>query len=230
MKWTLPRVQRMSHTKLTVNLHEILSFFDESAATAAHANAIKAVAGEELGFALLLEYFRRRGIAARMGAQRCTTGNARGERLDGWIVVPNGDCDTYYQVEVKAWSRHSLGGRPLAVTVTPDQLSEFKKERWRRYWVNDTFVDKQLAKVLTPMRPPIPGVTIEPLACLWDAVHPFGLSEPFFKVDLAEGNLFRRFSMSGFLRGLSESTLKLELPCIEERLNWLSRLFPKIHG
>jgi hypothetical protein len=221
--------QSASGARLTVNRHWLLSFFDDSKDVAAHANAIKAVAGEELGFALLLEYFRRKGIVAESGPRSWTTGKAKGPRLDGWVVVtlPSGS-DVYYQVEVKTWSQHSLSGRRLPVSAPSVDLSEFKKERWRRYWLENTFKDKELAKVLIPMEPPGPGVVAEPLACLWDAVHHTGGDDSFFTVMLPAGGHFDKvhvFSMSGFLRGLADETLELELPDTRERLNWLSKIF-----
>jgi hypothetical protein len=221
--------------KLIVDVHELLSFFDESGEVAGHASAIKGVAGEELGFALLLEYFRRIGVVARRGPWVCTTGNAKGHRLDGWIVVSHTGSDLYYQVEVKTWSQHSLGGLQLPVSATPAEVMEFKKKRWRRYWLESetAFKDQQLAKVLTPMKVPTSGVAVEPLACLWDAMHPMGESDPFFTVPLLPGGPFAKvhvFSMSGFLRGLREKTLELDLPDTRERLKWLSKIFLSVQG
>lgn len=216
-------------TAAVIDVRQLLSFFDEDATVGPHANAVKAVMGEELGFALLLEYFRRRGVNARMGPQICTTGKATGHRLDGWVIVNRRGSETYYQVEVKTWSQHSLGGRSLAVSATPGEVREFKKERWRWYWSGKTFVQKSLAKVLTPMKRPVEGVIIEPLACLWDAIHPSGGEEPFFTVPIPGGKPFDKvhvFSMSAFLRGLRLDTLELELPAMRERLTWLLKVFP----
>jgi hypothetical protein len=214
---------------LRMDVRELLFFFDESDDSATHANAIKAMVGEELAFALLLGYFRRNQIPATRLEQSCNTGKRTGPRLDGWIRVSDGTSDLYYQVEVKTWSRHSLGGRPLSLSATKDQLLEFRKERWVRYWKNQTFKDKALAKVLIPMKRPVVGARVEPLACLWDAVHPHGSEIPFFAVDLPPGSSFTRihvFSMSSFLRAIRGKMLTLKLPCTKERMSWLSKIFP----
>lgn len=219
----------MTNSELRVDVSQLLSFFDESDQTASHANAIKLFAGEELAFALLLEYFRRKQIVARRGPSICTIGTPKGPRLDGWLVITNGASDLYYQVEVKTWSRHSFRGRALALAATDDELFEFRKERWQRYWKDGAFADKQLAKVLVPMKKPLAGISVEPLACLWDAVHPMGSCEPFFSVDLPFGSPFAKFnvfSMSGFLRCIPDKMLNLHLPRIKERMDWLFKIFP----
>jgi hypothetical protein len=217
----------MSNTEFIIDLNQLLFFFDEKNEARAHANAIKTMAGEELGFALLLQYFRQNGVDARRETVPCTTGKYRGHRLDGWVKVSREKSDLYYQVEVKTWSQHSIGGRPLPVAATETQLREFKKERWRRYWANGTFKDKELIKVLTPMKPPITPGIVEPLACIWDAVHPEGSDAPFFSVPLLNGpfRIVHVFSMSAFVRGLTGRTLKLQMPCLQDRLDWLQRIF-----
>jgi hypothetical protein len=50
--------------KLTLDVKALLDFYDSNRSVQMHSNAIKTVAGEELGFALLIEYFRRVGVIA----------------------------------------------------------------------------------------------------------------------------------------------------------------------
>jgi hypothetical protein len=212
-----------------VNVRQLLAFFDADETVAPHANSVKSIFGEELGFALLTKHFESSGIAARMGRRLCTQGKRKGCRLDGWLIIQNDGADLYYQVEVKAWSQHSLGGKRLSLSATPAELRAFKKERWERYWSGTAFKDPALAKVLVPMLSPMLGARVEPLACIWDAVHPAGDSTPLFAVDLLPGSTFKKvsvFSMSAFLRTLSSEILELDLNAVRERLLWLGRIFP----
>jgi hypothetical protein len=63
------------------------------------ATAVSSVAGEELGLSLFEHYLLTNGVAAKRVDGPCTTGKAKGYRLDGWI-----DADAVlYQVEVKNW-------------------------------------------------------------------------------------------------------------------------------
>ena len=109
-----------SISKITINIKELLSFYDENREMGRHSNAIKTLAGEELGFGLLMEYFRRIGVTAKLLERPCTSGSPKGPRLDGWIEAAGEYSTTYYQVEVKSWSIHGVGGdsTPLPLAVT----------------------------------------------------------------------------------------------------------------
>jgi hypothetical protein len=67
--------------KITVNVEALLSFYDENREVRRHSNAIKTLAGEELGFALLIEHLRRIGVTAELLDRSCTTGKPKGSRL-----------------------------------------------------------------------------------------------------------------------------------------------------
>lgn len=218
---------------ILVDVHELLAFYDEESGARPHSNAIKTLAGEELGIALLIDYFRKCNAKAELLRQPCTTGKQKGPRLDGWLKVNDQENEIYYQVEVKAWSFHGFGGgRPLKVHCTAQELSEAKRSAWAEYWVDDRFRYPALSKVLTPMTCPVRHANVEPLACLWAAMHPNGEGDPLFSVLLNSSTTFRRlwvFSMSAFLRSLNQPTLCLYLPKTQERLRWLERLF-RIEG
>jgi hypothetical protein len=153
---------------MLIDRRELIGFFDElGESRSQHANAIKAVAGEELGLHLLIDFFRRQNKEANILDESCTTGQSKGFRLDGWVQVTDRALVTIcYQVEVKTWSAHSLQGRALSLAASPSEVATFKKERWNRYWCVDHFYDKELNKVLTPMKPPSICANVEPLACL----------------------------------------------------------------
>ena len=216
---------------LSVNLEQLITFYDQDEEARPHSNAIKTLAGEELGFALLIEYFRRNGKSANLRTP-CNTGHRTGPRLDGWLQGRGGSgADIDYQVEVKSWSFHGVGGhsKPLAFDCPLEQLTEHKHRVWQHYWENGQFRPKELKKVLAKMeRLPDSNAIIQPLACIWDAVHPKGESEPFFiekTVACPDFQSVAVFSMSGFLRGLKEESLTLALPITSKRIEWIGRIF-----
>lgn len=220
--------------KLSVNVRSLLSFFDEDRTTTRHSNAIKTVAGEELMFAILLEYFRRSDIQAEVVDRRCTTGRSKGHRLDGWLKTTHlGDNQSiYYQVEVKSWSAHGVGGgaRFLNPAATEDEVARYKREVWSLYWTGGRFIADGLNKVLTPMKCPVPHAVVRPLACLWALVHPDGGQSPLFSVTPSTPAPFPEvwvFSASAFLRSIvaKDPLLRLPLPELEERMRWLNTLF-----
>jgi hypothetical protein len=95
---------------ITINLANLVTFYDDQPDARRHSNAIKTLAGEELGLALLEHYFQDANQQPQRIMQPCTrpAGNGHpGARLDGWIKVtpqPNAD-PVLYQVLVYAQSR-----------------------------------------------------------------------------------------------------------------------------
>ena len=84
-----------------------------------------------------------------------------------------------YQVEVKNWSAHAIGGKRLSRDASPDQLAAHANHDWPNLWNGQGFTSPSMQKVLTPMKPPRPGCRVEPLIAFWGVVHP---TEPFFLV------------------------------------------------
>lgn len=104
----------MTSSPINVNVGDLLAFFDEEAkGSSRHASAIVGVAGEDLGAALLVDYFRSQGVVAEILPERCTQGTKKGYRLDRWILTHAPAGDVLYQVEIKNWSAHAIGGRAL---------------------------------------------------------------------------------------------------------------------
>jgi hypothetical protein len=217
---------------LVVDLCELVDFCDANKAARRHANAIKTVFLEELSLEILRSYLERKWGSATRLPNPCT---AAGARLDGWIRTRISGAPTLLQVEVKSWSFHGFGGGPsLPVTCLPAQLAQYKISHWAKYWSSGQFADPKLNKVLTPMRPPASGVAVEPLACLWHAVHPTGLAAPLFDVSVARGHKFKRvwvFSVSAFAReelAKGRRTIRLSLPNADARLQYLGAIFPTL--
>ncbi|MDP2919719.1 MAG: hypothetical protein Q8O43_05850 [Dehalococcoidia bacterium] len=215
-----------------IDIEKILTFFDEKPENSKrHATAICAVAGEDLGISLLKHYFECQGSEVRILPDACTTGEQKGPRLDRWLLVIGRDKRTLYQVEIKNWSAHAIGGKCIGINANEQKLSAYKIERWAHEWRNNNFTKKQVKKVLTPMRlPAIEHDVHEPLVCYWTALHPDGLNQPFFslKVVGSEFPLVYVFSMSIYLRSLRQAGLKrleLHMPDASRRYDWLQQLF-----
>ena len=218
----------MCASHVAIDVKGLLEFYDARPdSSRGHATAITQVAGEELGLALLRRYFQETGKPARIRDEACKAPGRSGSRLDAWLDVGLGSERTLYQVEVKNWSAHSLDGYPIALSATAAEIQEYKIEAWKEYWDGEAFIQPQLQKVLRPVPPPEKGARVEPLACLWDLVHPRGELEPMFRVALGSRPFphMTVFSMSSYLRSLRRSRITLQMPHTVARLFWLQRLF-----
>jgi hypothetical protein len=180
-----------------------------------------------------------------------TTGDRTGPRLDRWLIVEN--CPLFpqhravLQTEIKNYSAHAIGGKVLSTQCKLEELDRYGRSSWTDNWSaeNERFKDDKVGKVLTRMKPPThidgggkrpilidPPITsdeIEPLLCFWVVVHPEGKGDPLVAHDFARGpiNGFRRvwiFSMSSYLRSLTEEKVTIEMPTAAPRLAWLRRI------
>lgn len=219
---------------IRVNIRELIRFYDEDRQARHHANAIKAVAGEELNLSALVHYLESIGERVELCKESCTTGARSGSWLDAWLRVSRGMYSFYYQVEVKSWSFHGAGGRKsLSVGCTDDDASRHCIDTWAKYWDHNAgmFCNERVRKVLTRMRCPTPEAPIFALLCLWEAVHPEGkFSEPFFPVRPSSGEFdsVYVFSTSNYLRQLlrTQEYMDLHLPKTSARFAYLKSLFP----
>lgn len=255
------RSRLCSHDTITpvlrLNVHEVVHFFDEVPIDSRfHATAVVGVLGEDLGTALLQRRLSEIGVATTVVLSANghpvvpTLGTGSGERLDRWLlssVLADG-TRKLYQVEIKNWSGHAIGGRKLSVGLkglTPEdikRLTEHRQNRWTNQWHadQDAFRSPAVRKVLTRMTPPKNdgrGTTlvtgefqIEPIICFWDALHPNGEHESLFEHKLGKVSRdgFDRlwvFSMSNYLRSLGEDEIVLDMPAAAQRIAWLHRLF-----
>jgi hypothetical protein len=215
-------------------IRSVLEFFDEAPEKGrGHTTAIIAVAGEEIGAGLLVDYYRRAGSSAEVLNLSCTQGTQKGHRLDRWIKVTRGAQATYYQVEIKNWSASAIGGRRIPVDADATQLRNHKIERWSREWDGQGFRKEPVRKVMVPMKSPVDGAHVEPLVCFWDAMHPQDLDNALFSVSLDLGPFSHVwvFSMSAHLRNLliaGYTTVEINAPAIKARLKLLTALITAI--
>jgi hypothetical protein len=150
-----------------VDIEAVLRFFDERPPESpGNATAVVAVSGEDLGIGLLCDYLQRGNVRAEGLDGPCTTGKKQGSRLDRWVRVISEKGKTLYQVEVKNWSAHAIGGVSLSISASPADVAEYKKRHWQDAWdvTAGTFSNTSLRKVLEQMRPPEPCGIHEPLA------------------------------------------------------------------
>ena len=219
--------------RMEIDIAEVLRFFDEAPSDSRRqATAIVAVAGEDLGVGLLAHCWKHRGATVDALPGPCAQGKKKGSILDRWVRVTSDNKTTYYQVEIKNWSAHAIGGRRLKVDGSLEEVAAHKRERWSKEWDGATFRKPMVRKVLTPMKPRAEDWKVRPLACYWDAMHPDGKGEPLFSVPVSDPEAaFPRvwvFSMSAYLRELRASGAShvwLEMPETVTRMRWLNCLF-----
>jgi hypothetical protein len=232
--------------EISIDIKKFLRFFDEKPlkenkeddTNYRHTTAINILVGEDLGIALLSHYFKQqRNSKLTLIDRKCTTGKKKGPRLDCWMVEEK--TKKLYQVEIKVWSVYSLGGKPLGLEEPKDKIiKQYKKEQWQRIWDDEekTFKEKLgVKKVLDKMKPPenYDKYKINPILCLWTAMHPEGKKDPFF-VKNVSSEYFKCvavFSMSSYLRHLwdqGKRSLKLRMEYTAQRFNWISNLFPNV--
>ncbi len=186
---------------------------------------------------------------------KVTTGKVKGPRLDRWIEVDWADkSKTVFQTEIKNWSAHAIGGKTLSVAATPSEVANCKHTNWEGRWhdKNHTLVEPRTAKVLVRMNPP-DGVdketTIRPLLIFWEAIGPrdqannhlFCIDAPTFNFPFSLPSTWPTpdefpelwgfpelwvFSVSSYLRSVSDASIELDMPDAVARLRILNRLFP----
>jgi len=226
-----------SSEKVRIGPADLVGFYDTAPrVTGGAANAINAVAGEELGAGLLKHYLENSKGASVTILQEHPISPAQaqtGKRywLDRWILAEWPNRKVLFQMEIKNWSAHSLDGKELPISATLEELKAYRIESWKREWY-EGLRKPPTQKVLMQMKRPkgYDYATVEPLLGMWAVMHPAGDSEPFFEVKLPATHHFENlsvFSMSAYLRTLIPACdhVDLEMPRTIERLNLLNKLF-----
>jgi len=226
---------------LKINIKEILKFFDEAPESSnRHASAIVGIMGEDLGIALIQKYFlEKKGIKTQVlrNANQSpiipSLKTQKGHRLDRWLleIGHKNNKPTLFQVEIKNWSAHAIGGESLLIKADPISLKNHRRRSWLRKWDEKSkrFKSENMEKVLIKMVVPDEQkgkVKIAPLICFWDAVHPKGKAEPLFEYknySYAKKTFssFWVFSLSNYLRTIRKKVIDLEMPDTVSRINWL---------
>jgi hypothetical protein len=163
-----------------------------------------------------------------------TQGTKKGSRLDKWIAVQSANESVLYQVEIKNWSAHSIGGNIVERPDDPDYMREFRGKRWNYQFDTVKKVPSQSGaqKVLTKMRVPDQYSNThsqQPLLCFWEPLHQHGDSEALFEVEVVSEAFthLKVFSMSNYVSLLlrTSETLEVEMPDADSRIDWLQKLY-----
>jgi hypothetical protein len=192
-------------SELKVDVRALIEFFDVNTDARPDASSIKAILGEELAVACMVSYFASKGAKAGLLMQdarkgyrlACTTGEQKGFQLDGWFLVEENGGSICYQMEVKSWSFHGIGGSDQRLLITQadtqDDLQK-KKHIFSRYYDAQTkaLIHPGTRKVLLKMKQPEgtrnnprpPTHNPLPLLCLWAPVcrAESDIAEIFFRV------------------------------------------------
>lgn len=217
-----------------INLRTLLKFYDEKDfAPSLHASSVKSVLGEDLAIALLSHYFKANGCSVRILSEACNQGTKTGCRLDKWAEINSVNQTTIFQVEIKNWSVHSLGGKSISIHANEEAMRDFRIARWARRFDSKKNVpaEKSTSKVLTKMKLPEGYSKAEhkALLCFWESLHPIGKAVPLFEVDVNSESFDRLtvFSMSNYVRQLLESTevLAVEMKDTDSRIDWINKIY-----
>ena len=233
-----------SSSVIVLSVEGLLRFFDEKPGwSEGHATSIVGVVGEDLSAACFRRYLESIGHSVEVlmdprGGKplAVTTGKQKGPRLDRWIQV-DWQCGsrTVFQTEIKNWSAHAIGGQPLRVSAAPEEVARYKQARWERHWDGRTIRPASAAKVLDLMKPPVDvnKDEVRPLLIFWEPIGPPEQSDKhLFKIALpgmsTGSDEFRElwmFSVSSYLRSISDGHIELNMPDAAHRLRVLSCLF-----
>lgn len=232
----------MKNTQLKLNVQETLSFFDDPPVSCkGHATAIVGVIGEDLGISLFQSYLHNeRNIKTtvllnKYGPITPTLGTKNGHRLDRWLAenAERNNKRYLYQVEIKNWSAHAIGGKSLSLLADRKNLEIYRRQRWGVHWdvEYNRFKSEKVAKVLEPMSVPkgYENAYVVPVICFWEAIHPEGKSEPLFDWEISKTKKtpFKSlmvFSMSNYLRSLKEKNIEIEMPTAIPRIGLIHKL------
>jgi len=216
-----------------INLKQLIEFFDEKVpSSVGHATALCSVLGEDLGVFLIKHYFEKENYRVNAYDAPCTQGTKKGERLDKWISIEKNNERILYQVEIKNWSAHAIGGKTIALDSDEKSLKVHRLERWKNQFKDKIPNKKSTKKVLLKMKPPELNYEIKPMLCFWDAMHYEGDDESFFKIEIKHDNFSELciFSMSTYIRNLIKNgNEKIELNAEQmkdtlERKKWIEKI------
>jgi len=221
---------------MKINRERVLTFYDKRRlwppGTGSPVSAITGVIGEDLVLGLLCRH-----LNGKILSYGCKPEGSIGRRLDAWVSAGR----KLYQVEVKNWCAHSMGGRTV-----PDDTPGVRKiaESNLKDFLTQPRNLEAIWKILGPMKPPasVGKANPIPLLALWAPVaspNRRSSSPPFwFDCNLSDyqgviPKQYRKvahrkihiFSASLYLRSLQSKVINLPMPRAEERIKCLQTLF-----
>ena len=214
---------------------KLIKFYDEDVreeGRGSHVSSITSLWGEDLILGILQSYWQKEENAtSEILSYLCNTGSKSGYRLDAWILKTSASKKlTLYQVEVKNWSAYSIGGEHLPITASDADLRNRSQEYWNYYFGSTSIPDKNVSKVMLPMKKP-PGYEahpVVPLLCFWFLIADEKRTH-FSMKRYADGSRVHVFSASSYLRSLKDSHIDIFMPRAERRLRLLFELVSLDH-
>lgn len=220
---------------MKINKDQLLAFYDKrqkwSAETGSPVSAITGIIGEDLVLGLFCHF-----IKGQIQSYRCKPIGKFGEWLDAWVS----DGKELYQVEVKNWSAHSIGG--LEIPDDPAAFRNVAQRNLTNFLTNPAFHSK-VWKVLGEMTPPPAAQKATPIPVLafWAPVAGQKSNDPtlpfWFECQISDyrsglpqkyqstpHRKIRIFSSSLYLRSLGSKFLNVPMPRAEARLQTLENL------
>ncbi|MCX7069880.1 MAG: hypothetical protein NTW01_02640 [Gammaproteobacteria bacterium] len=199
------------------------AFFD-SLNPKGHVSGITGLIGEELLLGLLCRYLRTchglNDVQILPDVPRQHLPDRK--KLDGWIASQS--CRRLFQVEVKNWSAHSLGGRSVSASAGEEALKRESRTRWNEYFGEDNLLPASARKVLLEFDRPDEqkDFEVQPVLCFW---HPIAEKDcASMSTIKRENKALQVFSGSNFLRALQDEFVEIDSPRLEQRLQLLHRL------
>lgn len=222
-----------------LDLQALINFFDVvDKDSIKQASAVNAVLGEDLGVELLVRYLvsTKKYQSVVPLDQPVGTGKQKGPRLDKWVVcTKKSSLGIIYQVEIKNWSGHSIGGKRIPANADENYLRSHRKTRWHDLFdVNQQHLKHSNAnKVLVKMLAPTgyEAYVQRPLICFQDAIHPHGKKDAFFSqpVRSADFDKLDVFSMSNYVRLLMTQSktnkIDFEMKEVDKRMASLKKIY-----
>lgn len=221
---------------MKIRRQALLDFYDRkqswSSATGSPVSAVTGIVGEDVVLGLLCRH-----LDGQILSYECKPAGLAGGRLDAWVAGGG----QLYQVEVKNWCSHSLGGRPISPDdVNLREVAEANLQEFLRHTRNR----ESIWKVLGAMKAVKNSDNSDsvPLLALWapvaipapeaDGRLPFWfdcpLSEYLDVLPPQHVNTTQRtlhiFSASLYLRSLLDEVIELPMPRAEARLRQLAAL------
>ena len=192
--------------------------------------------------------------SVKVRSETVGTGGRSGPRLDRWVEVnlPDEGTGPCSRPRSRAGRPMPSAAKPSLSERQPPRWRTYRRRHWGKYWDAElqTIPRAEIAKVLVPMRPGFDAGDRRtlPLLIFWEALGPgsrpdaqarvegghlFSISAPTggFKINVPSTEPDQQgfpelwvFSVSSYLRGVTEEVMELEMPNAARRLRSLNRL------
>jgi len=219
---------------MKIQIKPLVNFLDDSKkkANSPYSNVIVQLLGEDLGAHCFRRYLDEVEPGCRItidDSTPCKLDGPKGKQLDRWIRVDyQHGRKVDYQTEIKTWNSNGLGGIPVSLNASLDELADYGRNEWQKRWDDKDlkFRDEKVGKVLIKMNQnklkDTAECSHEALLIYWAPIYNRPIQSlldgslwrhPTPKCDFSELNVF---SVSTYLRHLAhdlgETTIDMVSP------------------